>query len=147
MENPSEIREAAMLEAVSWLLEGDLPSAVGILAKRKRQREDAALSMKVSREVRQRMADMILSRVNNKFGDPVIFLADVDAGRLDRMATSRDIRRALYLADRGLLTVFVNTQIAGPWSNTIPPTVRYHFELTDAGKALLPTPTKDQSHG
>jgi hypothetical protein len=130
-------RDAILMEVAGWIEEGDISSLPGILNKRKRVREDAALRIQTSKEVRARMARMIRGRMENKVGDPVDFLKDVQAGDHDRHYTGFTLRQAIALADRGLLTVVAMTQVAGPWNNTVGGKTEYQIRLTEKGEKFI----------
>lgn len=134
---PSADRDAILLEVAGWIEEGDFIALAGIMGKRKRIREDAALRIETSKDVRRRMADMIRGRMQNKVGQPEEFIRDVKAGRYDKMYTAFDVRAAIALADKGFLKVEVVSQIAGPWNNTVGGQTAYRFSVTDKGEALL----------
>lgn len=130
-------RDAILMEVAGWVEEMDLLAISGIMHRRKRVREDAALRIKTSDEVRARMADMIRGRMENKVGDPLDFLSGLKAGRYARCYTGFDLREAIALADKGLLSVSVVTQIAGPWNNTVGGNTEYSIKLTDEGEQFL----------
>lgn len=130
-------RDAIIMEVAGWVEELDLLEIHGLLAKRKRDREDAALRIETSERVRKRAAETIRARMKNRVGDPGEFLADVKAGRFNKNYTGYTIREAIALADIGLLRVCVRTQIAGPWNNQVGSHPEYTFELTEDGEKFL----------
>lgn len=129
-------RDAILMEVAGWVEEGDLISWQGIAHRRKRVREDAALRIQTSEEVRKRLADMIRGRMQNKVGDPVEFLSDVKEGRVTYV-TGFILREAIALADKGLLRIVVETQIAGPWNNVVDGQATYKITMTDEGEEFL----------
>jgi hypothetical protein len=133
----AEIRDAILMEVAGWVEEGDLIAWQGIGHRRKRVREDAALRIETSEAVRSRLASMIRGRMQNKVGDPIDFLADVKAGRHDRYVTGYILREAIALADKGLLCVTVETQIAGPWNNVVDGQAKYKIAITEKGEEAL----------
>lgn len=133
----AEDRDAILLEVAGWVEESDLRDLQGVWAKRKRDREDAALRLETSKAVRSRLASMIRGRMENKVGDALEFLSDVKAGRYERMLTGHTLREAIALANKGLLKVTVETQIAGPWNNTIGGNTEYHIQVTEKGEVVL----------
>lgn len=141
-------RDAILDEIATWLEEPDIIEMSGTWIKRKRDREDARLRIETSRDVRRRLADMVRGRKENKFGDPLKFLKSIESmeGKVYEWATSNDLREAFSLADKGLLLISARLQLAGPWSNCVPPKTEYVIELTDKGRdQITASKAKEQS--
>lgn len=130
-------RDEILMEVASWVEEGDLRDFVGICAKRKRDREDAALRMETAKVVRAQLAKMIRGRMENKVGDPIDFLKCVQAGGYEKFYTGHTLRQAFALADKGLLLIFAETQVGGPHTNTVGGYTKYNIGLTEKGIAYL----------
>ena len=123
-----------LLEAAARLIEAlSLDELRGIMARRKRDREDADLRSRTIRETRKQCAAEVRRYKNNPRSDPLAVL--------ERLAALREVgRHDLYLAEAwplarsGWLRIEVSIVLN---SNSVPPPTEYRITLTDIGKAAL----------
>lgn len=105
----------------------------GIAARRKRDREDAALRVQTTKEVRAECARHIRAFIGRPDLSPVAKLREIAAldPEKDHVWSVRD---AWGLAKKGWLKIELRIVIS---DNTIPPTMSYRIVLTDRGRAKL----------
>lgn len=126
-------RDDILEEAALAVEERSLLDMRGILAKRKRVREDAELRMKVREEQRTELAELIRSLKTNRRRDSLSVLADlaeIPEGRPHDLY----LTDAWPLAWKGWLNIHCNICCS---SNGIPPRIEYRIELSDEGRAAL----------
>lgn len=133
-----EIRDAVIDEIAGWVGESSLSEIGGILAKRKRVREDAELRARTIREYRAELVQMIVGRKNNKVDRIDEDLRDIAAGNFgwrNRLSTN-DLGVAFRLARRGLAIITVKATVAGSYNCSQPETM-WEVTLSPKGEAML----------
>lgn len=104
----------------------------GVAAKRKRDREDAALRVKTIGETRKHLAAEIRGLKGNNRGDAVEVLKTLS--ELGDDWHEPYLRDAWPLAWKGWVDIHASVKLN---SNSIPPETEYRITLTDKGKAVL----------
>lgn len=127
--------DAALLAAAKLIEEGHFSDLRGVMARKKRDREDAQLRLKTMKEVREGLSTSVLSLMRDKQTTPKQMLTELV--KFSKIMTANCVRKAMYLADAGYLTLYVKIQVAGDWSNVVGGTQVYTFDLSEKGKALL----------
>lgn len=115
--------------------ESSLLDLRGIMAKRKRDREDAALRMVAREEMRKELAERIRYSKNSRKGDAMAVLADI-AALPDDYRHDMHLTDAWPLAWKGWVDIEMTVTTN---SNSVPPEAQYRIRLTDKGRAILDT--------
>ena len=133
MARPDNIDDATLEFAAQAVERDSLLDIAGIMARRKRQREDAALRTRVRRELRAEMAAHLRALMNRPELNAISVL-----GRLSRLPDDHrhdsHLMDAWPLAWRGWLTISATLRCDSNW---IPPEIHYHISLTDRGREAL----------
>lgn len=123
-------RDEILEYAALMVEESSLLDLRGIMAKRKRDREDAALRMAAREELRKEIAERIRYSKNSRKGDAMAVLA----------ALPDDYRHDMHLTDAWPLAwkgwVDIEMTVTTN-SNSVPPEAQYRIRLTDKGRAIL----------
>ena len=127
--------DAATLEWALELIEKPSPlDFIGTGSRRKRDREDAALRMRVREEQRGEIAARIRRVAASGAFDPADLLLRI-ARQIERGESGAVLLpRAWPLAWRGWLTITAQIHCA---SNSLPPLAEYRVEITDRGREVL----------
>ena len=132
-----------LLEQIAQEVERlDFGDLAGILAKRKRQREDAEVRRLARVEQRAQIAEQIRSMKTFRRNDALAVLERIatETAEMDRHDIL--VMQAWPLAWKGWLNIFASIQCN---SNCIPPTMSYRIELTEAGRAALASARRERS--
>lgn len=134
----SDATRDAVLEWVARELEeGDFRDIMGVMARRKRDREDAQLRSRARVEMRQEFADYLRAMVGRDDLSAVSVLRNI--AELDPTADHVvELRHAWPLAWKGWLNIEC---ILTTNCNQIPPAARYLITLTERGRAMLQAQT------
>ena len=123
-----------LIEKIASSIEApDILDMAGILSKRKRDREKAAVRRYTRVEQRLELARYIRSFKSGQGNNPQT--------KLERIAANTDgfndvylLRDAWPLSWRGLCNIYVTIRVN---DNGIPPETSYRIELTDKGREML----------
>jgi hypothetical protein len=110
----------------------DLDEVMGLMARRKRAREDSLLRSRTIRETRAKCAAEIRALKSNRRSDPVQILERVKEAGTERHEFI--LTEAWPLVWDGLLDVECTIKCN---SNSIPPQTRFRIVLTEKGQAML----------
>lgn len=134
-----ESADEALEYAAKLIEDTDLSDMAGVWAKKKRDREDAALRLKTSEEVRKRCAAHIRAMKKRPELSPVETLRGLAELPEDTyLGHVMHLRDAWPLAWKGWLDIqcIIKTN-----SNGVPPETAYRIVLTDKGRDVLGTLT------
>lgn len=126
-------------EALEWcareIEEAGLSDIRGIMAKRKRVREDADLRFNSRVELRRELAGHLRALKGGRKGDAVRTLREI-AGAVDDGKRAHDIylHSAWPLAWKGWLDIESCVKCN---SNSLPPEVRYVISITEKGREII----------
>lgn len=134
-----EIRLRAIEEVIGWIEETSFREVCGILAKRKRAREDAELRGQTIREERADLIRMIRARLENESGTTIRALREIRDGTFghSRGISHYDLMDAAILADRKLITLTATMTWGGCSWNTTTADTEWRAAITDKGLAVL----------
>lgn len=124
-----------VLEYAARLIEDtDISDLRGVWAKRKRDREDAALRLKTAEDVRRRCASEIRAMKNRPDLGPIETLRRMSTAADGHCGHAAYLREAWPLAWKGWVEIecFITTA-----RTSIPPETRYRITLTDKGREIL----------
>lgn len=107
---------------------------IGIYAKKKRVREDAALRGETIRETRKEMASLIRAFKDRPDLTPLTALKRIAALDADAYSHAAYLRDAWQLATKGWVRIYVTINCT---DNFVPPEAQYRIEVTDAGHLAL----------
>jgi hypothetical protein len=125
----------SVLEYAAQVVERDsFADLAGIAARRKRDREDAALRRQTREETREECAESIRACKSRRDRDAVAVLRDLAELPRDRCQHGIRLLDAWPLAWKGWLNINCTIQCN---SNSVPPETDYWIEITDAGRAVL----------
>lgn len=132
-----------VLEQIATEMEqGNILDLQGIIAKRKRHREDAELRMRTRQEQRRELAGWIRSFKSEGGNRLHRFLEEVRDGDTGRFDWAPDVAAAILAK---LVTVTVHLELATHLRNCEP---TFSFALTKQGLARLsPSPSPDTEGG
>ena len=119
----------AIIEKIACELEQpDLMDMVGIIAKRKRDREDADLRMRTRQEQRRELASWVRSFKSGEGNSPLRFLEEVRDGTTDQLFWGPEVAAAVL---GRLVTVTVEVEFSTHAH------LRCRFALTEDGRNAL----------
>lgn len=124
----------ALEYAARLIEETDLSDMAGIWAKRKRDREDAALRLKAAEETRRRCAEHIRAMKKRPDLSPVATLRDIAEAKEGHRGHAMLLKDAWPLAWMGWVDIECTMKCN---SNCVPPESSYRVTLTDKGLAVL----------
>lgn len=111
----------------------------GIIAKRKRDREDADLRMRTRQEQRRELASWVRSFKSDKGNSPLRFLESVRDGKADQYSWGPEVVAAIL---GQLVTVTLEMEMSSHLPNC---ERRYRFSITDKGMGMLGSPAEKAS--
>lgn len=131
-ERPDNVDDATLEYAAQMIEESSLLDLIGIGARRKRQREDAALRMETREELRRDMARHLRAMKGRRDRDAIAVL--------EHLATLDGGDHVSYLSDAWPLAWkrWVKIEaIINCADNCVPPETHYRITVTDRGRQAL----------
>jgi hypothetical protein len=140
-----EIRMRAIEEVVGWIEETSFREVQGILAKRKRAREDAALRGQAIRQERAELVRMIRARLSNESGTTIRALREIRDGEFGhrRGIGHYDLMDAAILADRKLIALTATLAWGDGSYNTAGAETAWSATISDKGLRVLEAIDRD----
>jgi hypothetical protein len=133
MIRPENISDETLEYAAQVAERDSLLDVSGIMARRKRQREDASLRMRVRREQRAEIATNIRALMNRPELSAISVLAQLAALPEDRGHDDR-LMDAWPLAWRGWVKIVATISCTSNW---VPPEIHYRILITERGREAL----------
>ncbi len=134
----------ALLESLAMEVEEtSLRDHQGVLAKRKRDREDANLRAETMRSERAYIAEFIRSKKSNRARDAVMVLRDISERSSYAPPHDAMLSDAWPLALHGWLDIFCVVRCT---ANEIPPPTHYSITITDLGRKVLASARTGSTH-
>jgi DNA-binding MarR family transcriptional regulator len=125
-------RDDILEEVAQWVERFDLLSYAGIISRKKRDREDAALRVKVTEDLRKKIAAEVRWMKTRRDRDAKQIVQDLsELGDFNHVLHLRD---GWKMASLGYVRIKV---IIDATSNQVGPPTEYKITLTDKGRELI----------
>ena len=134
-----DIRNRAIEEVIGWIEETSFREVSGILAKKKRVREDAQLRGETIRNERAALVRMIRARLENESGTAIRALREIRDGDFGykRGIAHYDLMDAVILAERKLITLKATMEWGAGSYNTATADTVWAATISEKGLRVL----------